>query len=155
MSLKNPQSILQSSFFQKWWGGNQMPQESNNQLRLRNTARDYPNELFSCLQEFPWDSRQGVEVNPVPILKRCSLLISSSKDTCIYSPQQLLGTHISPLESLQGDNKQLYIAFQFSSVQVFSHVQLFVTLETATCQASLYITNSRSLVGYIHQTHVH
>ena len=35
---------------------------------------------------------------------------------------------------------------QFSSVQFLSHVQLFVTLRTATCQASLSITNSQSLL---------
>ena len=34
---------------------------------------------------------------------------------------------------------------QFSSVQSFSHVQLFVTPWTAPCQASLSITSSRSL----------
>ena len=33
----------------------------------------------------------------------------------------------------------------FSSVQLFSHVQLFATPWTAACQASLSITNSRSL----------
>ena len=33
-----------------------------------------------------------------------------------------------------------------SSVQLLSHVQLFVTLWTAACQASLSITNSRSLL---------
>ena len=36
--------------------------------------------------------------------------------------------------------------FQFSSVQSLSHVRLFVTLRTAACQASLSITNSRSLL---------
>ena len=34
--------------------------------------------------------------------------------------------------------------FQFSSVQLLSHVRLFVTPLIATRQASLYITNSRS-----------
>ena len=34
---------------------------------------------------------------------------------------------------------------QFSSVQLFSHVRLFVTPWIAACQASLSITNSRSL----------
>ena len=33
----------------------------------------------------------------------------------------------------------------FSSVQLLSHVQLFATPWTATCQASLFITNSQSL----------
>ena len=35
---------------------------------------------------------------------------------------------------------------QFSSVQSLSHVQLFVTPQTAACQASLRITNSWSLL---------
>ena len=35
---------------------------------------------------------------------------------------------------------------QFSSVQYLSHVWLFATPWTAACQASLYITNSRSLL---------
>ena len=37
-----------------------------------------------------------------------------------------------------------YIPVQFSSVQLLSRVQLFVTPWTTTCQASLSITNSRS-----------
>ena len=40
----------------------------------------------------------------------------------------------------------LYIQVQFSSVQSFSHVQLFVTPRTAAHQASLFITNSQSLL---------
>ena len=36
--------------------------------------------------------------------------------------------------------------FQFSSVQLLSHVQLFVTPWTGACQASLSITNSGSLL---------
>ena len=36
-------------------------------------------------------------------------------------------------------------SFQFSSVQLLSHVRLFATPWTAACQASLSITNSRSL----------
>ena len=38
------------------------------------------------------------------------------------------------------------LLFQFSSVQSLSHVWLFVTPWTAACQASLPITNSRSLL---------
>ena len=37
----------------------------------------------------------------------------------------------------------------FSSVQSLSHVQLFVTPRTAACQASLSITNSRSLLRLV------
>ena len=39
-----------------------------------------------------------------------------------------------------------HVSVQFSSVQSLSHVQLFVTPWTAACQASLSITNSRSLL---------
>ena len=35
---------------------------------------------------------------------------------------------------------------QFSSVQLLSHVRLFVTPWTATCQASLWITKDREAV---------
>ena len=37
----------------------------------------------------------------------------------------------------------------FSSVQSLSHVRLFATLWTAACQASLSITNSRSLLRFM------
>ena len=37
-------------------------------------------------------------------------------------------------------------SWQYSSVQSLSHVQLFATLWTAACQASLSTTNSRSLL---------
>ena len=36
--------------------------------------------------------------------------------------------------------------FQFNSVQLLSHIQLFATPWTAACQATLSITNSRSLL---------
>ena len=39
-----------------------------------------------------------------------------------------------------------HIVYQFSSVQLLSHVQLFETPWTAACQASLSITNSQSLL---------
>ena len=44
---------------------------------------------------------------------------------------------------IQGKQEQEWD--QFSSIQLLSRVQLFVTLWTAACQASLPITNSRSL----------
>ena len=40
-----------------------------------------------------------------------------------------------------------YLTYQFISVQLFSHVRLFVTPWTAACQASLSITNSQSLLN--------
>ena len=41
------------------------------------------------------------------------------------------------------------ILLSFNSVQSLSHVQLFVTPWTAACQASLSITNSRSLLKFM------
>ena len=41
--------------------------------------------------------------------------------------------------------QMLFLQLLISSVQSLSHVQLFVTPWTATCQATLSITNSRSL----------
>ena len=41
------------------------------------------------------------------------------------------------------------MGLQFSSVQLLSYVQLFATSWTAACQASLSITNSRSLLKLI------
>ena len=43
----------------------------------------------------------------------------------------------------------LYLSVQFSSVQLLSHVQLFVTPWTAACQASQSITNSLSLLKFM------
>ena len=40
----------------------------------------------------------------------------------------------------------VFVLNLFSSVQSFSHVGLFATPWTAACQASLSITNSRSLL---------
>ena len=41
----------------------------------------------------------------------------------------------------------LFIYLMFSSIQLLSHVRLFATPWTAACQASLSITNSRTLVN--------
>ena len=41
--------------------------------------------------------------------------------------------------------KLLFFSYQFSSVQLFSHIRLVVTPWTAACQASLSITNSWNL----------
>ena len=47
---------------------------------------------------------------------------------------------------MRKDATSYYLAFQFSSVQLLSHVWLFATPWTAAHQASLSITNSRSLL---------
>jgi len=55
---------------------------------------------------------------------RCTFLF-------VIPQAQYIGSHLS--------------VFQFSSIQSFSHVWLFVTPWTAACQTSLSITNSQSL----------
>ena len=47
---------------------------------------------------------------------------------------------------MKGSRNTKFSTKQFSSVQSLNRVQLFVTPWTATCQASLSITNSRSLL---------
>ena len=42
-------------------------------------------------------------------------------------------------------NPLCHFQVQFNSVQSLSHIQIFASPRTATCQASLFITNSRSL----------
>ena len=42
------------------------------------------------------------------------------------------------------------MTIQFSSIQSLSHFRLFVTPWTTACQASLSITNSRSLLTHVH-----
>ena len=48
-------------------------------------------------------------------------------------------------------HKQVHsnVIYQFSSIQSLSYVQLFVTPWTATCQPSLSIANSRSLLIFL------
>ena len=65
-------------------------------------------------------------------------------------------THRQPYDPLYLHLKLLYALkydisnpFQFSSVQLLSHVWLFATPWTAACQASLSVTNSWSLLKLI------
>ena len=54
---------------------------------------------------------------------------------------------VESIESFQIPSPPIYpIIIQLSSVQLLSRVWLFVTPWTAACQASLSITNSRSLL---------
>ena len=54
---------------------------------------------------------------------------------------------LSALTKAKGRERICHLcSFQFSSVQSLSHVWLFATPWTAACQASLSITNSRSLL---------
>ena len=60
------------------------------------------------------------------------------------------GWHTSPTESIEGPEVRplslFFLQLQFSSVQLLSCVRLFATPWTAAHQASLFITNSRSLL---------
>ena len=58
----------------------------------------------------------------------------------------ILLQHFNLLHFLNFMNFHEYISYQFGSVQLLSRVQLFVTLWTAACQASLSITNFQSLL---------
>ena len=60
----------------------------------------------------------------------------------VYILHVLFYLHHNPMRLLL---LQWYYSVQFSSVQSFSHVRLFATPWIAACQASLSITNSRSL----------
>ena len=51
-----------------------------------------------------------------------------------------------PLAPLEKPQHEVYTPFQFISVQLLSHVQLFVTPWTAACQASMSITAAQSLL---------
>ena len=53
-----------------------------------------------------------------------------------------------PCVEAKGEKKRSF-SYQFSSVQLLSHVQLFATPWTATHQASLSITSSRSLLELV------
>ena len=79
------------------------------------------------------------------------------KKIYIYKIERMVNT-ISPLYSLSVVNILPHLFFslflslsfsQFSSVQSFSCVQLFVTPWIAACQASLAITNSQSLLKFM------
>ena len=66
--------------------------------------------------------------------------LSSSLDHCTqqFSTRAAHWNHLGSFEK--------YCLLDLSSVQSLSHVQLFVTLWTAACQASLSVTNSWSLL---------
>ena len=51
----------------------------------------------------------------------------------------------------EGGRTERVASVLFSSVQLLSHVQLFATPRTAAPQASLSITNSRSLLKHVHR----
>ena len=75
-------------------------------------------------------------IKPVAICK--TLVIQFSFLSCIFA----ICYYLDSIAILH-----LFIfVFQFSSVQWLSPVRVFVTPQTAACQASLSVTNSRSLL---------
>ena len=75
--------------------------------------------------------------------KKYHLLVTNLDHISYYEGQSLTSTWIFSQVVLQ---LSLHWFIQFSSVQSLSRVQLFETLRTAACQASLSIINSRSLL---------
>ena len=72
---------------------------------------------------------------------------------CAWTTLPAAGLQGSPESSVRSQKqikkkkkKIVFHSVQFSSVQLLSHVRLFATPWTATCQASLSITNSWSLL---------
>ena len=65
--------------------------------------------------------------------------------SCLFSSVQAL-SRVRLCNPMDWSMKRcsILIIFQFSSVQLLSHVRLFVTPWIAACQASLSITNSKS-----------
>ena len=84
----------------------------------------------------PWSSI----LRMIIYMFQCCSLISSRPFLLPYSPK-VCSLHLS-LFCCLADR----IVIQFSSVQSLDHVRLFETPWTAACQASLSITNSRSLL---------
>ena len=74
-----------------------------------------------------------------PLSQWCYPTISSSATLLLLLPSVFPSIRVFPNES----------ALCISSVQLLSHVRLFATPWTAACQASLSITNSRSLTKLI------
>ena len=66
----------------------------------------------------------------------------------LYSMCEVLHSYTSSIQLKfnRGKLKIYIINSKFSSVQSLSHIRLFATPWTAACQASLSITNSRSLL---------
>ena len=83
-----------------------------------------------------------------------TMLTFSNEENRKWKHTSWLRTVVLPLEKISvwlidvliDSFNNLYIFAQFSSVQLLSHVQLLVTSWIAASQASLSITNSRSLL---------
>ena len=81
----------------------------------------------------------GASKSPDVLCSCVQMPLLSGRSQLIIPEGRLRGQHVMFGQGL---------SVQFSSVQLLSRVQLFVTLWTA-CQASLSITNSRSLLKLI------
>ena len=78
-------------------------------------------------------------------IKRCLLLgrkVKTNLDSVLKDRDTTLLTKVRLVKAMVF----LVVKFQFSSVQSLSRVRLFVTPWAAACQASLSITNCRSLL---------
>ena len=78
-----------------------------------------------------------------PSLLHCSRILYKEALHCAVL---LKLTLVASLRNYIGEGFFICCANQFSSVQSLSRVRLFATAWTATCQASLSITNSWSLL---------
>ena len=82
----------------------------------------------------------------MPVHKELALVFSSNSvkasSISIHRGYITLSILIEIISKLYGFSHVIF----FSSVQLLSHVQLFVTPWTTACQASLSITNSQSLL---------
>ena len=63
--------------------------------------------------------------------------------------KQIIALQLRISGMLQTYAWDIRVSLQFSSVQLLSHIRLFVTPWTAACQASLSITNSQSLLKFM------
>ena len=105
----------------------------------------------------------GVCSNSCPLSQWCHPTISSSVPPFSICPQSFPASGSFPMSGLFASGGQsigisasssvlpmnIQGWFPFSSVQLLSHVRLFVTPWTAACQASLSITNPQSLPKFM------
>ena len=81
----------------------------------------------------------------------CDLISLTGNRTPVPCIARRILNHWTTREVPQSKNVYTFLLslksfLQFSSIQLLSHVQLFATPWTAACQASLFITNSQSLL---------
>ena len=102
------------------------------------SAQHHINRAPLGLQFLPWEKENPEWTSSLP----------STAGPFLGDPLKYYITRITKeSEKLKREAKLKISSTQiFSSVQSFSHVRLFVTPWTVACQASLSITNSRSLL---------